>query len=182
MLAKNSIFKTEYNVPAGTVSSKKKKNDEIFVFTSLKSLKKEVGSICKRYRPADPDLHQNVTDPQHWFLRTVGREFMVFLRPGDVAEDPGGGERENSTSAFRRELMLLVRLGHVAEDPGGGEAHPLLRRAPRLREDQGEDDGGGQEQLRSEIQILMSETHIKRQATRHDCLPSLLGDGTNELK
>ncbi len=44
--------------------------------------------------------------------------------------------------------MKFVRLGHVAEDPGGSEAHPLLRRAPRLREDQGEDDGGGQEQLR----------------------------------
>jgi hypothetical protein len=27
------------------------------------------------------------------------------------------------------------------------------------------------------IFIFFSETHTKRQATQHDCLPSLLGDG-----
>jgi hypothetical protein len=29
---------------------------------------------------------------------------------------------------------------------------------------------------------IVRETYFKRQATRHDCLPSLLGDGENELK
>jgi hypothetical protein len=44
-------------------------------FASLQSLKKEVGSgvgsgsesIRQRYRSVDPDPHQNVTGPQHWF-------------------------------------------------------------------------------------------------------------------
>jgi hypothetical protein len=59
-------------MPAGTVSYKKK-NMKIFFFASLKSLKKGVGSgvrsgsISQRYGPADPDSHQNVTDPQHCF-------------------------------------------------------------------------------------------------------------------
>jgi len=52
---------------------------------------------------------------------------MVFLRLWHVAEDPGGGERENSTkllcfSAYSCcEFMMFVRLGHVAETPAGGE-------------------------------------------------------------
>jgi hypothetical protein len=46
------------------VSYKKKK----FFSTSLKSQKKGVGSrsISQRYGSANPDPHQNVTDPQHW--------------------------------------------------------------------------------------------------------------------
>jgi hypothetical protein len=27
--------------------------------------------------------------------------------------------------------------------------------------------------------VLVPETHTKRQATQHDCLPSFLGDGDN---
>jgi hypothetical protein len=46
-----------------------------YLFASLRSLKKGVGSglgsgsIIQRCRSAnlDPDPHQNVTDPQHWF-------------------------------------------------------------------------------------------------------------------
>ncbi len=30
--------------------------------------------------------------------------------------------------------------------------------------------------------VQCAETHTKRQATQHDCLPSLLGDGANALK
>jgi hypothetical protein len=29
------------------------------------------------------------------------------------------------------------------------------------------------------VLLAPEETHIKRQATRHDCLPSLLGDGVH---
>jgi hypothetical protein len=42
-----------------------------FIFASLKSLKKEVGSgveygsISRRYGSEDPDPHQKVMDPQH---------------------------------------------------------------------------------------------------------------------
>jgi hypothetical protein len=43
------------------VSYKKK----IIFFASLKSLKKEVGSISQSHGTGDPDPHQNVTDPQH---------------------------------------------------------------------------------------------------------------------
>ncbi len=41
-----------------------------FFFASLKSMKKEVGSgsISQRYGSGYPDPHQNVTDPQHWYL------------------------------------------------------------------------------------------------------------------
>ncbi len=47
-------------------------------FASLKSPKKGVGSgvgswsgsrsVCQRYGSADPDTHQIVTNPQHWFV------------------------------------------------------------------------------------------------------------------
>jgi hypothetical protein len=49
------------------VSYKKKINEKIFL-ASLKSLQKGVGSgsISQRHGTADPDPHQNVTDPQHW--------------------------------------------------------------------------------------------------------------------
>jgi hypothetical protein len=49
---------------------------KIHFFASLKSPKKGVGygvgpgnksgSISQRYGSANPDPHQNVTDPQHW--------------------------------------------------------------------------------------------------------------------
>jgi hypothetical protein len=68
------MFNTEENVPAGELKEKNMK--KIIFFTSLKSLKKEVGSvvgsrsggefISQRYGSADSDPHQNVTDPQHW--------------------------------------------------------------------------------------------------------------------
>jgi hypothetical protein len=53
-------------------ASYKKNNENKYVFAFLKSLKKGVGSgsgsISQRYGFGDPDLHQNVTDPQHCFL------------------------------------------------------------------------------------------------------------------
>jgi hypothetical protein len=62
-------------VPVGN----RKKIWENFFFSSLKSLKKGVGSgvgsvsgsISQRNRSRDPDSHQNVTDPQHWFQPDV---------------------------------------------------------------------------------------------------------------
>jgi hypothetical protein len=53
------------------VSYTKKYEKMIIFFVSLKSLTKGVrsgvgsGSISQRYGTADPDPHQNVTDPQH---------------------------------------------------------------------------------------------------------------------
>jgi hypothetical protein len=46
--------------------SNKKKNMKKNFFGILKSLKKGVGSgsVSQRYGSADPDPHQNVTDPQ----------------------------------------------------------------------------------------------------------------------
>jgi hypothetical protein len=50
---------------------KKKVCKKNYYFASLKSLKKIVGSgvgsgsICQKYGSRDPDLHQNVTYPQH---------------------------------------------------------------------------------------------------------------------
>jgi hypothetical protein len=123
--------------------------------------------VAKDPGGGEREILQNVR-----FCIKLSRKLMEFVCLGHITEDRGGGKRENSTKfCVSRKFMEFVRLGHVAEDPGGGEAHPLLRRAPRLREDQGEDDGGGQEQLRSKIQLLMvvSETG--------DCLPSLLGGG-----
>ncbi len=73
---KNLIFKKEDNVPVGKLLEK----HFLFFcfFASLKSLKKEFGSrvgsgsesISRTYGSGDPDpdLHQNVTDPQHWFV------------------------------------------------------------------------------------------------------------------
>jgi hypothetical protein len=61
-MQKNPIFKTEENAPAGKFQEKSMK----FFFASLKSLRKGVGSgsVGQRYGSADPDPHQNVTDPQ----------------------------------------------------------------------------------------------------------------------
>ncbi len=39
--------------------------EKIIILASLQSLKKGVGSISQRYGSADPDPHQNVTDPKH---------------------------------------------------------------------------------------------------------------------
>jgi hypothetical protein len=45
----------------------------------VQSLKKEVGSgvgsgsIRQRYGSGDPDPHQNVTDPQHWYQQRLER-------------------------------------------------------------------------------------------------------------
>jgi hypothetical protein len=54
---------------------------------SLKSLKKGVasgvgsGSISQRYgsRDPDPDLNQNVTDPQHWFPSACTERCLIAL-------------------------------------------------------------------------------------------------------
>ncbi len=44
-----------------------------FFLASLKSLKKVVGSgsVNERYGSPDPDPHQNVTDPEHWFSEVL---------------------------------------------------------------------------------------------------------------
>ncbi len=73
--AKNLIFKTEDNVPVVELQEKKY-GENNFVFASLKSKKKEVGSgvgpgsgfISQRYGFADtdPHPHQKVTDLQQW--------------------------------------------------------------------------------------------------------------------
>ncbi len=62
-------------------SSYKKKIEKNYFFASIKSLKKGVGSgvgsgsISQRYGSADPDPHQNVTDPQHWKI------YSLFILP-----------------------------------------------------------------------------------------------------
>ena len=54
-----------------------------FFSASLKSLKNGVvpgvgsGSISQRYGSADPDPHQNVTDPQHWFSRARNQDSVT---------------------------------------------------------------------------------------------------------
>jgi hypothetical protein len=63
------------------------KMKKIIFLTSLKSLKKGVGSgfISQRYGSGDPDPHQNVTDPQHWFLGLPD----PHPDPLDKGTDPG---------------------------------------------------------------------------------------------
>jgi hypothetical protein len=53
-------------MPVGTVITKKY-GEKLISFAFLKSLKRAVGSgsISQRCGSADPDPHQNVTDPQH---------------------------------------------------------------------------------------------------------------------
>jgi hypothetical protein len=61
------------------LSYKKKIWGKKYIFSSLKSLKKEVGSgvgsISQRYGSVDPDQHQKVTDPQHWYFLNVKKEY-----------------------------------------------------------------------------------------------------------
>ncbi len=63
-MAKNLIFKTEDNVPAGKLNKNMNKNN---FFAVLKSLTNGVrsGSVGQRCGSADPDPHQNVTDPNN---------------------------------------------------------------------------------------------------------------------
>jgi hypothetical protein len=80
MLAKNLNFKTEDDVPYLCVSYEKKRNEFIYLFIkSFRSLKKEVRSISQRYETgdldSDPNLHLNITNPQHWFSLS---EFVTF--------------------------------------------------------------------------------------------------------
>jgi hypothetical protein len=77
---------------------------KIFVFESLQSLKKGVGSISQRYGSAririrtDPDPHQNVTDPQHCMIFGI---FVVLMKtscssdgvPVQALPHNGGGGR-----------------------------------------------------------------------------------------
>jgi hypothetical protein len=54
--------------------SVRKKNMKKTFFASLKSLRKGIGSKPDPdplIRDADPDLHQNVMDPQYWFLMCI---------------------------------------------------------------------------------------------------------------
>ncbi len=57
----------------------KKKCEIYFYFCILKINKERVGSgvgsgsISQRYGSGDPDPHQNVTDPQRWFKKTLDK-------------------------------------------------------------------------------------------------------------
>jgi hypothetical protein len=91
-------------------SYKKKKK---FFFAFLKSLKKGAGSgvgsgsgarsIDQRYGYADPDPHQNVTDPQHCLKRCV-RSLLICLqvRPCD----------KNIFTAFLYVISAHCKVGH----------------------------------------------------------------------
>jgi hypothetical protein len=37
------------------------------------------GSVSKRYGSADPDPHQNVTDPQHWLVIFSDTLFFIYI-------------------------------------------------------------------------------------------------------
>ncbi len=89
-MAKKLTFKTEKNVPAGTGKFKEKIWKLIIFFASLTSLKKGVGSNVKTRSGSeilvrgtstcpDPDPHQNVTDPQRWFLEKVSRGCLLLV-------------------------------------------------------------------------------------------------------
>ncbi len=62
---------------------KKIYGEKNFVFASLKSLKKEVGSrvgsgsIGQKYGSADPDPHQKVKDP---YNTAFNNHFLTFIR------------------------------------------------------------------------------------------------------
>jgi hypothetical protein len=66
--SRSGSISQRYGSESGSGSSSNKYEKNIF-FASLKSMKKEVRSISQRYGSGDPDpdLHQNVTDPQHCF-------------------------------------------------------------------------------------------------------------------
>jgi hypothetical protein len=61
----------------------RKKYEKNKFFASLKSLKKGVeygsGSISQGYGSADPDLHQNVTDPQHLKYQLIFNILQDYL-------------------------------------------------------------------------------------------------------
>jgi hypothetical protein len=59
---------------------------EIFFFACLKSLKKGVGSLCQRYRSADPNPHQDVKGPQHC-LKQSCRSGIMYLCIKDPAPE-----------------------------------------------------------------------------------------------
>jgi hypothetical protein len=61
------------------------KNKKYFLLTSSKPLTKIAGSVTQWYGFADPDMYQNVLDPQHWcsVVQIVVRQPAVRLaRPG----------------------------------------------------------------------------------------------------
>jgi hypothetical protein len=61
------------------VSCNKKSEEKKFV-SSLKSLKKGVGSgIGQRYGYPDPDPYQNVTDPQHCFQEMLNKLSLDYV-------------------------------------------------------------------------------------------------------
>ncbi len=63
-------------------------------FLSLKSLKKGVGSgsrsVSQRYGSAEPDPHQNVVDPQHYYKGQKTWKKICYLRTGNTREDERG--------------------------------------------------------------------------------------------
>jgi hypothetical protein len=58
-------------------SYKKKIYLKKLFFASLKSMKKGVGYISKRYGSGDPDPHQSVMDPQHWNYQCIVYEYFI---------------------------------------------------------------------------------------------------------
>jgi hypothetical protein len=52
----------------------------------------ESGSISQRHVSADPDSHQNVMDPEHWYVQArYWYLIFAFCVPGGE-EEPEGGE------------------------------------------------------------------------------------------
>ncbi len=85
----------------------RKKYGKNFFFASLKSLKKEVGSISQIYGSwvLDPDPHQNVTDPQHWKQLGLTRAFALLFNYSVSCEGVG-------VLANREVIQALETLTH----------------------------------------------------------------------
>jgi hypothetical protein len=81
---------------------------------SLKSLKKGAGygSISQRYRPGDPDTHQNVTGPQHslYILFSVQLCILLPVKAGQVHDTLGVGEAGEVGLMMTKMLAGVVRV------------------------------------------------------------------------
>ncbi len=91
--------------------------------TTIAGCGSESGSISQRHGSADldPDPHQNVTDPEHWFLCIIysmdargGTRYLGNLPGRGVS--PGAGPLPPQvvvqTQASRLQLLQIVPAGH----------------------------------------------------------------------
>ncbi len=86
---------------------------KIFVFASLKSIKKGVGSrvgsgsgsISQRYGSGNPDPRQNVTDPQHCSAGIFKKSMGAIWAPGSQMEIPQLSKSGLKTGAGLSECM-----------------------------------------------------------------------------